>query len=267
MRVLLPLLLIVLSGCEVLLNQTVEDQSVRPARVYQVAAEGATITHEFVGRVEAAQTVDVSFEVAGPLVKLPVKEGQTIGAGQLVAALDPTDFKLALREADVQLKLARQDLERKNKLFRERGISESVVDDARALYDLRAVRVLQAREALADTRIVAPFDAYVARRFTDSHVNVRAGDKIARLNDLNELYVVTTCHKVWRRWEPRTILFRSERGLPSSLMNDSIWSFARTPVKPMPWRRLMRSLLHAPTHGLEHIAGYDRNRGAGTEGE
>jgi RND family efflux transporter MFP subunit len=191
-RLLLPLVLVLLTGCEAASEAVIEDQSVRPARVFRVTAEGATTTHEYVGRVEAAQTVDVSFEVAGPLARLPVREGQTVRAGELIAALDPTDFQLALREADVQLKLARQDLERKDKLFRDRGISESVVDDARALYDLRAVRVLQAREALADTRIVAPFDAYVARRFTDNHVNVRVGDKIARLNDLNELFVVAS---------------------------------------------------------------------------
>ena len=180
-----------LAACDRAPESSAEPQSVRPARVFRVAAEGATIKHEFVGRVEAAHVVDMSFEVSGPLALLPVLEGQTVSAGDLVAALDPRDFRLALQEAEVQLRLARQDLVRKRKLFTERGISESIVDDAQAQFDLREVRVAQAREALADTRIVAPFDGYVARRYVDKHVNVRAGDKIARLNDLQELYVVT----------------------------------------------------------------------------
>ncbi len=188
--VLLLLLLCGLTACDRAQPSSAEPQSIRPARVFQVVAQGATIKHEFVGRVEAAQVVDVSFEVAGPLALLPVLEGQSISAGDLVAALDPTDFNLALREAEVQLKLASQDLERKRKLLMERGISESIVDDAQALFDLRKVRMAQAREALADTRILAPFDAYVARRYVDNHVNVRVGDKIARLNDLQELHVV-----------------------------------------------------------------------------
>jgi RND family efflux transporter MFP subunit len=186
------LLIVLLTGCERAPEVAVADQAVRPARVFQVASSGTTIRHEFVGRVEAAQTVDVSFEVAGPLARLPVLEGQSVRAGDLIAALEPTDFLLAVREAEVQLKLARQDLERKRRLLADRGISPSVVDNAQALFDLRSVHLAQAREALADTRIVAPFDAFVARRFVDNHVNISVGDKIARLSDLREVFVVAS---------------------------------------------------------------------------
>ncbi len=193
-RALLPMMMLTLlfAGCERAPEPAPPDQSIRPARVFEVRVEGTTTVHEFVGRIEAAQTVDVSFEVSGPLEQLPVLEGQNVTAGALVAALDPTDFELALKEAEVQLRLARQDLERKQQLLDKRGISQSLVDDARALFDLREVAVAQAREALSDTRIVAPFDAYVARRYTDNHVNVTGEDRIARLLDLNELFVVTS---------------------------------------------------------------------------
>ena len=192
MKYLFPIVLLLLSGCEQAAEVSVADQSVRPARVYQVAQEGATINHTYVARVEAAQTVDVSFEVSGPLARMPVLEGQFVAAGDLIAALEPTDFLLAVREAEVQLKLARQDLERKSKLLNERGISRSLVDDAQALFDLSSVRLAKAREALADTRITAPFDAYIARRFIDKHVNVRAGEKIVRVHDLRELFLVAS---------------------------------------------------------------------------
>jgi RND family efflux transporter MFP subunit len=191
-RRFLILLVLVCAGCEPAAEIVVEEQAVRPARIFRVSSEGVTLENQFVARVEAAQTVDVSFEVSGPLAELPVREGQTIDKGTLVAALDPTDFQLAVREAEVQLKLARQDLQRKRKLLADRGISQSVVDDAQALHDLRSVRLAQAREALEDARIVAPFDAYVARRYTDNYANVQAGDKIVRLNDLNEIHVVAS---------------------------------------------------------------------------
>lgn len=179
-------------GCEPKAAAPIADQSVRPARIFQVTASGSTRLRSFVGRVEASQTVDVSFEVSGPLAQLPVREGQEVNEGALIAALDPTEFELALREAEVQQKLARRDLTRKAQLLRDRGISRSLVDDARSLFDLQTVRVQKARERLLDSKIVAPFDAYVARRFTDNHVNVNAGQKIARLTDLEELFVVAS---------------------------------------------------------------------------
>ena len=181
-----------LGGCEPAEPLSTADQSIRPARIFSVAMQKNTTTHEFVGRVEAAQTVDVSFEVAGPLVRLPVLEGQFMAAGELVAALDATEFALSVRQAEVQLKLANQDLVRKRKLITDKGISQSLVDDAQARYDLNQVALELARERLADTRIVAPFDAYVARRYTDNHVNVQVGERIVRLHDLRELHIVSS---------------------------------------------------------------------------
>ena len=162
----------------------------RPAKVILVEAAGVVTAHEFVARVEAAQSIDVSFEVDGVLAQLPVLEGQTIERGQLVAALDPTDFHLAVREAELEVELARQDWERKRSLLAQRGIAASLVDDARSMHELQQVRLAQRRESLAKSRITAPFDAYVAHRYVDNFVQVGAKDKVVRLNDLHELQVV-----------------------------------------------------------------------------
>ncbi len=178
-------------GCE-RVEPPVEDQAVRPAKLFRVTAQHSTTSHEFVGRVDAAQSLDIAFEVDGALQELPVREGQALARGALVAALDPTSFQLAEREAEVQLRLATQDLQRKEALLRDRGISQSAVDDARAQFELSRVRLAQARERLAKSRITAPFDAFVARRYVDNRTRVRVGDKVARLSDLHELKVVAS---------------------------------------------------------------------------
>lgn len=189
---LLSVAIIGLAGCDQATAVDVEDQSVRPARILRVQSSAGDSRHTFVGRVEAAQTVDMTFQVSGPLAELPIKEGQTVAKGALVAALDPSDFMRALRESDVELKLAAQDLERKQSLLQRRVISQSLVDEAQARFQLWQVRAENAAEHYADSRIVAPFDAYVTRRYTDNFVNVQAGQNIARLSDLNELFVVAS---------------------------------------------------------------------------
>ncbi|MXX28531.1 MAG: efflux RND transporter periplasmic adaptor subunit [Gammaproteobacteria bacterium] len=177
-------------GCGNNAEEVVAEQSVRPAKVIRVEAAGVVTAHEFVARVEAAQSIDVSFEVDGVLAELPVLEGQTIERGQLVAALDPTDFRLAVREAELQVELARQDWERKRRLLEQQGIAASLVEDARSMHELQQVRLAQRRESLAKSRITAPFDAYVAHRYVDNFVQVGAKDRVVRLNDLHELQVV-----------------------------------------------------------------------------
>ncbi len=184
------LLLAAAAGCGEHAVSEPADQHIRPARIFVVQNDTDVRRYQFVGRVEAAQSIDVSFEVAGPLAELPVLEGQTIKRGEVVAALESTDFKLAVREAEVQLQLARQDLDRKRRVLRQKGIARSVVDDALTMYELQKVRLDKAKQSLRETRILAPFDAYVARRFVDNFVNVGVGEKIARLNDLHSLLVV-----------------------------------------------------------------------------
>ena len=181
---------VLLAGCEARTEPDVADQSIRPAKLIVARAGGAATVHEFVARVEAAQSIDLSFEVDGVLAELPVREGQTIERGELVAALDPKDFQLAVREAELEVQLAGQDLDRKLKLLEQNGIAASLVQDARSRHQLQQVRLEQRREALAKSRIVAPFDAHVARRHLDNFVQVSATDPVVRLNDLRELQVV-----------------------------------------------------------------------------
>ena len=179
-----------LAGCSEPETVNHEQQNVRPARIMTIVNEGDETILEFSGRVDALQTVDVSFEVSGPLAELPIREGESLAKGALVAALDPTDFHLAVREAEVQLQLAAQDLNRKRQVLKENGIAKSQVEDARSSYELMKVRLSKARERLADSRISAPFEAYVSRRYVDRYANVSAGDNIARLHDLTRLKVV-----------------------------------------------------------------------------
>ncbi len=181
-----------LPGCSKEAPPEVVDQAVRPAHVLQVSTSAGERAYEFVGRVEAAQMIDLKFEVGGRITHLAAREGETIQTGTLVAALDPREFDLAVREAQVQKQIAAQDLERKRALFTKRVVSQSIVDDAKALFDLRQVHLEQAGKRLAETAIHAPFDAYVVQRYVDNSVVVQPGDPVARLSDLGELVITVS---------------------------------------------------------------------------
>ncbi len=188
MRWFLPLVLL-LAACEPEPPLPPDTQIERVARVMQVQSTVTSRLLEFVGQVEASQIVDLKFEVAGTLQVIKAREGETVRAGTLVAALDKREFELAVREAEVQRQLAKQDLDRKTALLEKRVISQAVVDDAMALHELRSVHLDQARKNLTETEIRAPFDAYVVNRFLDNHGVVQTGNAVARIADLKELLV------------------------------------------------------------------------------
>ena len=66
-----------------------------PKKVKAVKLGGVSDLAErsFPGRARAAQEVNLSFRVSGPLVDLPVNVGDEVTQGQLLAQIDPTDYE------------------------------------------------------------------------------------------------------------------------------------------------------------------------------
>ena len=189
-KLLIISLIVLLVSCTERIPPDPVPQNIRPAKLMKVEGMSSNAEYSFTARLEALQTIDLSFEVGGPLQQLLVKEGETVSSGSLVAALDPTEFQLALNEQEVQLKLAALDLNRKRKVLADNGIAKSVVEDAQSQHELQTVRLHKARERLDDSRIQAPFEAYVSRRYVDNFVNVSPSQPIVKLHDLTQLQVV-----------------------------------------------------------------------------
>ena len=180
------------AGCDASEIAAPADQGIRPARIVEVSLDESLKQMVFVGHIEASNAIDMSFEVAGALQSLPVREGQTVEKGELIAELDPTDYELAAREAQLQLQLAQQDYQRKADVLARGGIAKSLVADAKSFALLQGVRLEQAQHRLRDTKMYAPFNAYVSRRYVDNYVKTQVGDRIVRLNDLDQLLVVAS---------------------------------------------------------------------------
>jgi RND family efflux transporter MFP subunit len=83
---------------------------VRPVKTAVVAAGGDTRVRSFPGKVEASRRVELAFQVPGLLAKLPVKEGQTVAAGEVIARLRQDEFKARLQTLQGQLDQARAAL-------------------------------------------------------------------------------------------------------------------------------------------------------------
>jgi RND family efflux transporter MFP subunit len=75
-----------------------------------VTAGGEPHVRLFPGKVEASKRVELAFQVGGPLEKLPVREGDKVAKGAVIAQLRQEDFEADLQSAKSDLDRARAAL-------------------------------------------------------------------------------------------------------------------------------------------------------------
>lgn len=70
----------------------VKEQGPRPVKLAEVTSLNL-VEKSFSGVVSPDQFSDLAFKMSGPLISLKVDEGQKVRTGQVVAEIDPQDFK------------------------------------------------------------------------------------------------------------------------------------------------------------------------------
>lgn len=129
---------------------------VRPARVAEIAyrrqAQTLTLAGTVVPRIEST----LGFRVAGKIVRRAVDVGAAVKPGDVIAELDPTDYRLAvdnaraaLASAEADYTRAKADHERYLNLKGSAAFVPQTLDQRQSLASTALARVDQARSQLA----------------------------------------------------------------------------------------------------------------------
>ena len=223
-RLVLPLVhLLVLLTCLTACSGE-KPEAARAPRIVEAAlrpAERRDVVEcrSFPAEVESQQSVTLASKVAGTVESVSAREGDMLRAGQPIMRLDDKDLTSqeqglkASREQISQEKkalearadLARATLARMTKLLAQRVISQEDFDKARAEYEAltRQIEAATAQEGTVTsrlgelaalrtyTRITAPFDGILARRYVDQGAFVTAGAPLALVDAATGGYELT----------------------------------------------------------------------------
>ncbi len=167
---------------------------VRPVRTMVLASsasEGDSRT--FPGKVQASRQVDLAFRISGPLVEFPVKEGQAIQKGDILARIDPRDYKTDLAHVESTLAEARANLQSMRAGARPEDIKvlEATVAAAQARFheaeqNFKRYETLYARDVVSKSE----YDRYESARdvakaqLNTASQNLEKGKKGSRKEDI-----------------------------------------------------------------------------------
>lgn len=160
-------------------------------------------TTTLVGLVEPLRRSAVGSEMAGIVSALPIRQGDRVEAGAVLAQLNDDTLRWRLAEAEAMLNVSRAwairwsfEVERVRRLHGADNANEREVYDTIAENDSAKFKVSQheavvarLRSELAKTKIPAPFAGAVVRLETEVGQWVPAGGAIVELVDLSSVLV------------------------------------------------------------------------------
>ncbi len=157
------------------------------------------------GAVVSEQQVQVASRLMGYIREIPVREGDTVKAGQLLFTIDPKDIegqvvqaRAGLSQAEAALVDAKSDFERFSNLYKEESIPKLQYDKVKLQYSIAQSQARAARAGL-DTaesqlryaEVRAPIDGVVTQKMASKGDLAAPGRPVLVLENLSSLMIQT----------------------------------------------------------------------------
>lgn len=158
-----------------------EPEAVRPAKLFVVQDSKNRLDVSFPAIIEASQSSMMAFQVSGRVDSFPVREGQRVRRGAVIARLGQRRYRNAVNAAQADYANAQSEYQSAEALLREDAIAKITVDQRRAKRDVARAKLNSARQDLSDTILRAPYSGMVAIKHVAQYANVQPGADIVTL--------------------------------------------------------------------------------------
>ena len=182
---------LLMAGCSG--SDTSETKSiVRPAKLVMITKPDSINVLKFPAVIEARKSSELTFQVGGLVRSLPVRDGQQVKRGAIIAQLDQRRFLNEVATAQAQFDSALSEFQRAARLIAEEAISRSVHEQRKAQRDIQRAALDSARKAFEDTVLRAPYAGIIATVHTHQFQNVQPNEPIVTLQSVGSAEAVVS---------------------------------------------------------------------------
>jgi RND family efflux transporter MFP subunit len=161
----------------------------RPVKTIMITDKPYELSYNFPGKVRADRKTILSFQVRGRIVKLPVKVGQTVKKGDLLAQLDPQNYKHLYLNCVAAYNEKKVKYRRAKALHRQDVISVGEYDTRVRQYEESISNLKIAKKKYNDTALYAAYSGIVAKKFVENYQEIQAKQPIFMFFNLKFLEI------------------------------------------------------------------------------
>ena len=173
-------------------SETEKKERVRPVKSLTIGDIGDPTGKGFPGVTEETQESEMSFRVGGPIIKYNVVEGAQIKKGALIAEIDPRDYKVMVQSTEARYNQTKAESDRFYRLWQKGSVAKNDYERRFANYLEAEAAWEDAKNALKDTKLYAPYTGFFGPKRADLGEEVRPKQAITTLVDLSVIEVNTT---------------------------------------------------------------------------
>jgi len=160
--------------------------------VIELSGQKGSSTDQIIysGTLQADKMIDLSFQVSGTINSFPVKAGDYVKKGQLVATVDETTYRNQYNAQLAQAKLAEENYNRILAVFQKGSIAEIKMLEAKSNLDQAASAARATYQNIVHTRLYAPQSGYAGDKKTEAGATANPGEPVLQLLDTRSVNVL-----------------------------------------------------------------------------
>ncbi len=154
---------------------------IRPAILVEIGSMENVRSIDLPAVIEAAETADITFQVAGTLEELPIKAGDEVAKGDVIGRLNQREFINSVDRARAEFTVAEAQFGRAEQLIGDSLISQADYEQLETQLSVARAALDSAEKALEDTVLRSPFTGVVATVAVDQFQNVSPSTPIVTI--------------------------------------------------------------------------------------
>ncbi|MDD2548902.1 MAG: efflux RND transporter periplasmic adaptor subunit [Bacteroidales bacterium] len=168
-------------------NKTTTQRAGLTVEAYVVTLQPLTQGLSLSGTLLPGEEVELRAETTGKLVEFHLIEGSTVSKGKLLARVNDSEIRARLEKLKSDLKLAEDDLQRKQRLKEINALSQQDLDVALNKVDGIKADIKLSEAQIQKAEIRAPFDGRIGLRHVSPGSFIGANTILATLIQVNPL--------------------------------------------------------------------------------